>query len=173
MTDFINTIFHIWKVFVETNTFNFVLFAAVFVWIFKKINIKGTIDSLHKKIVTTIETAKAKKEEAKARLKTVEKEVINLPEELTTMALDAKKSAESIEKKVLEDAEKQAENIKATSHKIIEAEAKMLTSKLTHKASKASVEVAKGHIKKTLELNPSLHEKYISESIEAIDRINF
>lgn len=171
--DLMETISHIWHVFVITNTFNFLIFAAIIIWIFKKINAKAIIDSLHAKVVETIETAKKTKEEAHGHLKEVEKSVENLPEVLNSILQDASKSAEVIEKKLLEDAQKQVEHIRVNAEKVIEAEEKMLTSKLTKKASKASVELAKSHIQTALEKNPQLHEKYINDSIEELDRLSF
>ena len=61
----------------------------------------------------------------------------------------------------------------STAAKIINAEEKMLISKLTRSAPVASVEVAKKHITKTLEHNPNLHEQYINQSIDSLDRLNF
>jgi len=173
MTDLITKISHIWQIIVSSNTLNFVIFIMCFVWLFKKIDMKGMISSLHEKIVTTIELAKIKKEEASKRLNEVEQKVKSLPEELESIIVDAKKGAEIIEKKLLEDVLKQAEGIKTNAQRVIEAEEKMLASKLTYKASKASVKIATNHIHKTLESNPALHEKYINESIDSLDRLNF
>jgi len=169
----LETISHIWNTIVHSNTFNFVIFVLILAWVFKKINIVAIISSLQEKIVKILEEAKIKKEEAKNRLAQTEKAVKNLPEELKSLIIDATKSAEGIEKKLLEDAQKQVESIKTNAQKVIEAEEKMLTSKLTQKASKASVEIARSNINKSLELNPALHEKYINESIDSLDRLNF
>lgn len=163
----------IWHIIVESNTFNFILFVAIFVWIFKKINIKVLIESLHARIVEAIETAKKTKEEAHANLKEVEKSVENLPQELEEIIKEAKTSAHVIGEKILDDAKKQVENIGANAKKIIDAEEKMIVSMLTQKVSKASVEAAKSHITNSLVNNLELHEKYINESIEELDRLNF
>ncbi|HNW25198.1 MAG TPA: ATP synthase F0 subunit B [Candidatus Gastranaerophilaceae bacterium] len=163
----------IWHIIVESNTFNFIFFAAIFIWIFKKIDIKKAIESLHTKIVEAIEAAKKSKEEAHANLKQVEKLVENLPQELEEMIKEAKASAHVIGEKILDDAKKQVENIGTNAKKIIDAEEKMIISKLTQKASKASIEAAKSHITNSLVSNPELHEKYINESIEELDRLNF
>lgn len=168
-----NIISHIWNIIVESNTFNFIIFIALFGLIFKKINIKGIIDSLHMKVVKILDDAKKEKEEAENKLLQAEKAIENLSEELGVIVEDAKKSAEVIGNKILTEAQKQIENIEANAVKVIDAEEKLLVSNLTKTTSKASVEMAKSHIEKVLEQTPSLHEKYINESIEELDRLNF
>lgn len=167
------TIGNIWQTIVASNTFNFVLFVLIFVWIFKKIDIKGLFDSLHQKIVEILETAKKTKEDAHLELKDVEDSVKNLPKELEEIIEDAQKSSKVIEQKLLDEAKKQVEQIKSNAKKVIEAEEKMIKSVLTHKASKDSVEKAKVKVSSQLQTNPDLHEKYINASIDELDRLNF
>lgn len=164
---------HIWNIIVESNALNFIFFAAVFIWIFKKINLKAIINSLHAKIIEAIEAAKNSREEAYANLTKTEKSVKNLPQELETMIKDAQITAHTIGEKILDDAKKHVESIGANTKKIIDAEEKMIVSKLTRKASAASVEAAKNRITDSLVSSPELHEKYINESIEELDRLNF
>lgn len=164
---------HIWDIIVKSNTFNFIIFVAIFTLIFKKINIKGVLDSLQSKLVDLIESAKNAKDEALKELKDVEVLVENLPQVLDEMVADAKKTAETIKEKILKDAQVQVQHIEQNAIKVIGAEEKMLISKLTHKTSIASVEVAKSNIEQALKSNPQLHEKYINESIDSLDRLNF
>lgn len=157
----------------ESNTFNFIIFLALFGLIFKKVNITGAINSLQAKIIKFIDDAKKEKDEAEAKLSTAENEVANLSEELKVIVEDAKKSAEVIGSKILDEAKKQVENIEANAIKVIDAEEKQLIAKLSKSTSKASVEVAKNHIQNVLEETPTLHEKFINESIDDLDRLNF
>lgn len=48
---------------------------------------------------------------------------------------------------------------------------KTLSAKMTEKTLNASIELAKKHIISTLENNQDLHNKFIDESIENIDRM--
>ncbi|MFA7659379.1 MAG: ATP synthase F0 subunit B [Candidatus Gastranaerophilaceae bacterium] len=173
----LSIISRIWTIIVESNTFNFILFALIFVWIFKKIDIKNIINSLQQKIIKILDEAKKEKEEAQNQLFQAEKSVENLPAELKIIVNDAEKSAEVISKKILTEAEKQIESIESNATKIIDAEEKLLVSNLTKSTSRASVEAAKSHIENVLEQTPSLHEKYINESIneldKELDRLNF
>lgn len=169
----LTTISHIWQIIVESNIFNFIIFVLAFAWIFKKINLKGIIHSLQEKIIKILDEVKKEKEEALDKLTQAEKAVENLDEELKVIVEDAQKSAEVISNKILTEAQKQVESIELNATKVIEAEEKLLISELAKNTSKASVEVAKSHIEKTLAEVPTLHEKYINESIDELDRLNF
>ena len=52
-----------------------------------------------------------------------------------------------------------------------EAEEKTAAASLSKQTAKASVELAKEHIKQTLNNNPELHAKFINEGIDELDRI--
>lgn len=172
MTD-LSTISNIWNTIVYSNTFNFIVFVLILAWVFKKIDIKGIISSLQAKIIKIIEDAKREHEEATNKLQNAERSVENLPQVLDGILTDAKVSAEVIGDKIMAEAKKQLESIESNATKVIAAEEKMLISKLTKSTSQASVKVAESHIKDVLQQTPSLHEKYINESIEELDRLNF
>ena len=163
----------IWNILIESNTFNFIIFVAAFVLLFKKINLKGIISSLQEKILKVINEANDNKKEAEEGLFLAEKAVENLGAELKTIVLEAEKSAEVISKKILTEAENQIKSIEENAKKVIEAEEKLLVAQLTKNVSLTSVNAAKSNIQKTLQETPSLHEKYINESIDELDRLNF
>lgn len=169
----IETISKIWNVIVESNTFNFIIFALIFIWIFKKIDIKSAINSLQQKIIKLLDDVKKEHEDAHNGLRNAEKAVENLGEELKNIVDEATNSAKVIGEKILTEAKKQIENIELNAERIIDAEEKLLISRLTKSTSLASVETAKEHIKDVLEQAPTLHEKYINESIDELDRLNF
>lgn len=167
-----DTLLRIWNVIVESNTFNFIIFLFLFALIFKKINLKAIIESIHQKIVKLLEETEKNHEEAYQNLISAEQAIENLGEELNTIITEAEKSAKVISEKILIEAKKQLEDIESNAEKIIDAEEKMIVSKLTKNTSHASVELAKLHTKKVLEETPTLHEKYINESIDELDRLN-
>lgn len=169
----LSTISKIWNAIVESNTFNFILFVLIFAWIFKKIDIKSIIHSLQQKIIKMLDEVKKEHEDAQNELFNAEKAVENLGEELKSIVDDATKSAKVIGEKILTEAKKQIESIESNAEKVIDAEERLLISNLTKSASQASVEVAESHIKNVLEQAPTLHEKYINESIDELERLNF
>ena len=173
MGNLLNTIGHIWNVFVTSNLFNFVVFLAIFAWIFKKFDLKGMLTGLQQKISNLIELAKKERAEATQELEKAQSAVANLDTELKIIVNDAQKSAEVISEKLLKEAEKQIESIESNAVKVIAAEEKLIVSNLSKSATKASVAVAKAHIEKVLAETPTLQEKYINESIDELDRLSF
>lgn len=164
---------HIWNIIITSNTFNFIIFVLILALVAKKINVGNIISSLQAKIIKIIDEAKREHEEAKNKLLDAEKAVENLPKELSELIQDATKSSEVIGKKILTEAEKQIENIETNAKKVIEAEEKLLIAKLTKSTSQASVEAAKTHVQKVLEETPTLHEKYINDSIDELDKLTW
>lgn len=163
----------IWNLIVESNVFNFIFFIAFFVWVFKKVNISAMITNLQQKIVNVIDLAKKEKEQSVVALNSAEDSVKNLENDLKVILDEAEKSAEVMSEKISAETEKQIENIELNSKKVIEAEEKFLTSSLIKIASKNSVENAKNKILNQLVQSPELHEKYINESIDELDRLKF
>lgn len=172
MTD-TSSIANIWNIIVYSNTFNFIIFVLILVFVAKKVNVGAAISALQAKIIKLIDDAKKEHEEATNKLKNAEKEVENLPNELKGIVDDAHKSADVISDKILAEAKKQVESIEQNAKKVIDAEEKLLIAKLAKSTSQASVEAAKKHIQNVLVETPTLHEKYINESIDELDRLNF
>lgn len=171
MTD-LSKISEIWNIIVQSNTFNFVIFVLILAYIFKKINIGAIIASIQEKIIKILDEVKKEHEQAKAELFKAESSVKNLDSELKIIVDDAQKSAAVISDKILSETQKQIESINTNAEKVIDAEEKLLISKLTKNTSKTSIETAKSHIQNVLEQTPTLHEKYINESIDELDRLN-
>lgn len=169
----LTSIAKIWNVIVYSNTFNFIVFVAIIAWIVVKIDVKSAITSLQQKIIKIIEDVKKEHEDALSALKNAEKAVEKLPEELDGIMQDAAKSAETISRKILTEAEKQLESIETNAKKVIDAEEKLLISKLTKSTSSLSVDTAQKHIQNVLVETPTLHEKYINESIDELDRLKW
>ena len=163
---------HIWNTIVMSNTFNFTIFVLLLAFIFKKIDVASIISNLQEKIKQLIENAKKAREEALGKLKEAEKAVENVEEEVSTILKDADKTAKILSNKIIEDAKKQIESIELNAKKIVEAEEKVLHASLVKKTAQASLEVATNHIKDTLNQNANLHDKYINESIDELDRLS-
>lgn len=169
----IATISHIWNIIVESKTFNFIIFVMLLGLIIKKVNVAAAISSLQQKIIKIIEDAKKERDDAHGSLLQAEKAVENLDSELKEIVNDAQNSAKVLGEKILNEAQKQIEDIENNAQKVIEAEEKLLISNLAKQTSKQSVETAKSHITKVLAETPTLQEKYINESIDELDRLNF
>ncbi len=161
----------IWDIIVRSNTFNFVLLVAIFWFLFKKINVSNFIGKLQQDIINAIENVKKSKELAGEKLSKAKDSVKNLESDIKAQMDLADNTAKTISDNILEDTEKRIEIIHSSVDKTIATEEKSLSAKLTEKAAAAAVAIAKNHIINTLKNRPDLHDKYIGESIQELDRI--
>lgn len=162
----------IWELIIHSNTFNFVIFIAILAYICKKIDVSAIIAGLQEKIKKMIEDSKTAKSEAESNLVNAEEKVKHVNEEVETILKDADSTAKKLSEKISEDTQKQVESIKKNAEKVIEAEEKILYTKLMKKTSAASLKTAEDYIKNTLKDNEALHDKYINESIDELDGLN-
>ena len=163
---------HLWNLIIHSNTFNFVIFILVLAYICKKIDVSSIIAKLQEKIKQMIEDSDKAKDNAHKNLSEAEEKVKNVKEEVDTILQDANTTASRLSEKISDDTQKQVENIKKNTEKVIEAEEKVIYTSLMKKASVASIQTAEKHIKEVLANNESLHDKYINESIDELDGLN-
>ena len=161
----------IWDLIVRSNTFNFVLLLAIFYFIFKKINISQVIEKLQQDIINTIENVKNNKRQADEKLAKAKDSVKNLDKDIEMQMEQANANAKAIADTIFNNTQKRIDTIKTNVDKSITTEEKSLSAKLTEKAAHAAVALAKNHIINTLKDRPDLHDKYIDESIQELDRI--
>ena len=161
----------IWNFIVHSNTFNFIVMVLLLVWIVKKFNIKNALEVMKNNIIDSIEKSKQEKESASKTLNEANDAVKNLDSEINARITQAEEQGKNLAKQILTEADKKVKQIENNIERVVEAEEKTISSKLTSKTVKASVELSKNHIINLLKTNPELHEKFINESIEEIDRI--
>ena len=166
-----NELVNFWNLIVESNTFNFIVLILIFAILFKKINISSVIEKIRDEIVNTIENAKKEQENAKNTLLNAEKAIENIDDEIKQKLNEASKRAEDMSKQILDNTDLRLKLIEKNIERVVNAEEKTLSAKMTEKTLKTSVELAKKQIINMLESNPDMHNKYIDESIENLDRV--
>ena len=163
----------IWNYFVESNTFNFVIFAIIIAYIFKKINIKDAIANLQKSIVDSITKSKEEKATAESGLSKAKKALKAIPEELEKILSDAQKNADVISKNILEDGKLQVSKINQNTKKLIEADQRAVMSELIKATSQEAIKLAENKLSEALNKDRALHDKFIESSINELDRLKF
>lgn len=166
-----NELVNFWNLIVKSNTFNFIVLILIFAILFKKINISSIIEKIRDEIVNTIENAKKEQENAKNKLSNAEKAIENIDDEIKQKLNEASKRAEDMSKQILDNTDLRLKLIEKNIERVVNAEEKTLSAKMTEKTLKTSVELAKKQIINMLESNPDMHNKYIDESIENLDRV--
>lgn len=161
-----------WNVIVQSNTFNFLIFIGLFALLFKKINFGAMMDSLQAKVMVLIEDAKRAKDDSINELKKTQEVSSKVPMEVKNILDNAEVTADRLGKRILEDAEKQVNSIYKNTDGVVESEGQKIISTLSKKTALASLELAKAHIIKTLQVKPQYHAKFIEDSINELDGFN-
>ncbi len=166
-----NELANFWNIIVKSNTFNFAVLLLIFAILFKKLNVSALVEKIKQDIINTINNAKAERENAKNKLYDAQKSIEHIEEEIKQRLDEASLRGEGIAKQIAANADEQVKLIEKNISRVINAEEKTLSAKITEKTLKVSIELAKQHIKNTLVNNPELHNKFIDESIDNIDRV--
>ena len=163
----------IWNLIVKTNTFNFIIFVILFAIIIKYAKVGNMITSMQAKVKQFIDDSVNAKEKSKKELQIAEQKVQNVTSEIKEIHDNADLNAMRLERKILADANIQSESILQNADKINEANGKKIISELSQEAALVSVELAKRHIISVLKKKPQYHAKFVSDSINELDRFNF
>lgn len=160
-----------WNLIVQSNTFNFAILVIIIAVVFAKIDLPGIIEKIKNDVARAIENAKQEKENAEKDLKTAQKTAANTDNEVAEQLKTAENNAQNLSQGIMKNTELQIENIKSNILKVINAEEKSLSAKLTQDTVNNSIELAKQNIINKLNENPDLHNKFIDDSINEIDRV--
>ncbi len=160
-----------WNLIVQSNTFNFAILVIIIAVVFAKIDLPGIIEKIKNDVASAIENAKQEKENAENELKTAKKTAANTDNEVAEQLKTAENNAQNLSQGIMKNTELQVENIKSNILKVIKAEEKSLSAKLTQDTVNNSIELAKQNIINKLNENPDLHNKFIDDSINEIDRV--
>lgn len=166
-----NELANLWNTIVQTNTFNFAILVLIFAVIFKKIKLGDILENLKADIVKAIKNAEEEKARAENELSEAQNSIKHLDDDIKSTISNANSRAKQIAEQILGNTQKEIDLIKSNIDKVINAEEKTISATLTDKTAKASIALAKNHIISVLDDKPELHEKYINESINELDRI--
>lgn len=162
---------HIWNVIVTSNTFNFAVMILLLGMIFKKIDIVKILEDAIAKVEASIEKSKAEKQAAKEKLEAANDLIKNLDAEIAAQLKDAEQQGEFLRTNISNDTDNRIANIESSIERIVQSEEKTVSTRLARKTAAAAVSTAENHIRTILKNSPQMHDKYILESINELDRI--
>lgn len=162
---------NVWNVILESNTFNFIVLAIIIIYLMKKLRAGAALENLKNAIIKRIDDSKAEKEKALSELKNAEKAVENLDTEIKERYNLAEQNADGVIKQTVMNAENQVSHILQNAENAIENEEKQISAQILKSTAEKALSTAKDIIAARLKENPELHEKYINEAIEDIDRV--
>lgn len=166
-----SSIGHIWNIIVTSNTFNFAVMLIILGMIFKKFNIMQGLENSIQKVIDSIEKSKAEKKSAQEKLAAANDLIKNLDNEIADQLNTAQEQGEILHTNISKDAENRIANIENSIERIVSSEEKTVSTAIAKKTAAAAVSTAENHIKTILKTSPELHDRYIRESIEELDRI--
>ena len=129
--------------FFKTNLFNFIIFAAIIIYICIKLNLKTKLEQAKENVDSVIHESETVMEESATKLDEMEKAISNITQDIDEILNTSNKNAELVGEKILEDAKKTALIIQDNTEKAIENSINILRNDLITRATEASLEVAK------------------------------
>ncbi len=161
----------IWNWLMSTNIFNFVVMVALLYYICIKFDFSRKLEEARQKVVNNIRESEAEKKLREEEFAKKAEDASHIDEEIYNALGIAEKSANALGKKMLEDARIITRGIITSTQKRIDAQMSLLQAELMKKTALAAVEIAKQNIQKELEEHSELHDKFIYESLNALDEV--
>ena len=163
----------LWNLIVESNAFNFIVLVAIIAVVMSKLKVSEMIAGLKESIIAKIEASKNAKSEAELSLSDAIDKVKNIDNEVDERLSLAKMQAKNVADSIQEAAKRRVRQISDNVDKVIDAESKTLYTKLSDDTVNASVDMATNYITRRLKENPNLHNRYIDEGINELEKVVF
>ncbi len=161
----------VWNWLMSTNVLNFIVMVGILYYISKRFDFAGKLESAREKVVAEIRASEEAKRESEKEYQENAEMASHIDEEIYNALGVAEKTANALGKKILDDAKVITRGIITSTQKRIDAQVNLLYADLLKKTALTSVEVAKEHIKKELSEHTELHDKFIYESLNALDEV--
>ena len=164
MTNFLNYILH-------SNIINFIIMLYILYVIVKKVNLGKSFDSSITEIEAGIKKSDKEKAKSKKVLKEAKKLIDGLPQDIETLEQNSADKIKVFKEKIEENTQKTIFDIEKNVDRAVSIEEKKISNLMTEKTSHNSMELAKQHILKRLEENPELHNQFILNSLDELDKV--
>lgn len=162
----------IWQLIIQSNTLNFLIVLAVVLFIASKLDIKTKLEKLRSEIQIFVDESSKEKENSLKTLNEVNEKIKHLPEEIADIKKTAENNVRGIEQRINSEIQEKMTDIENNAKRILGLETKKFKSKLSGILSQASIDLARKNAEEQLQNNRGLHNKYINDAINEIDRIN-
>lgn len=154
----------------NSNVFNFAIVVAFVVWIIKKVDLASLIAKKCAEIAEIIKNAEEEKQIKLNHLEITRNKVSNLNQEVIKIATEGEQVAKKLSESILEDAQKQSEELHRKAVASVENEKQVVSGEVMTKITSAAFYIAEEHIKQAID--DRLHRKYIDEFIDGLDKIH-
>lgn len=166
-----SSITQLWDIILESNTFNFLILVVILAVVMQKMKFTDKIEKMKESIILKIEESQKAKEDAENKYHSAKEQILHLDDDIEAKINLAKQQAENVAKSIKKTTDRKLKQIEKNVQKVIEAEEKTIYTTLNDKTAEASVDMAEEYIIEKLAAEPELHDKYIEESIEELERV--
>ena len=167
MTETLN----IFKEFATSNTINFAIMAILLGVIIKKLHLSTAFEKSIEAIKNQISNSETEKANSSKILGKNKDLIEKLPNELEEMEKTSQSKLTAFEEKIEDNTRKTIENLVLSTDRIKSIEEKKVSNLLTQSTSKEALELAKNRICELLENNPEMHNDFIQQSIDELDKV--
>ena len=160
-----------WHIIVQSNTLNFSILVIIIAVVLSKIDLQSLIEKIRFEIASSIENAEKLKNDALKELKEMQTTASMTDIEINDKLANAKNNAKLLSKEITQNAKKQIQQIENNIQRIISSEKKIKTTKVSQNTVNNAIDLAKTNLIKLLDTDPTLHNKFIEESLTELDKI--
>ena len=164
-------ILSILKLLATSNTINFIIMLIILGWIIKKFDISSVMAKGINNVAAEIKKSEGAKDLSKKHLEKSKELLENLPNDIKELETNSAHKVEIFKAKISETTQKTIQNLEQNSLKSIEIEEKKISNLLKEEVTKNSIVQAKSNIINLLKSNPELHNEFILDSIEQLDKV--
>lgn len=166
-----NETLNILKELATSNTINFAIMAILLGVIIKKLHLSTAFEKSIEAIKNQISNSETEKANSSKILGKNKDLIEKLPNELEEMEKTSQSKLTAFEEKIEDNTRKTIENLVLSTDRIKSIEEKKVSNLLTQSTSKEALELAKNRICELLEKNPEMHNDFIQQSIDELDKV--
>ena len=166
-----NETLNIVKELATSNTINFAIMAILLGVIIKKLHLSTAFEKSIEAIKNQISNSETEKANSSKILGKNKDLIEKLPNELEEMEKTSQSKLTAFEEKIEDNTRKTIENLVLSTDRIKSIEEKKVSNLLTQSTSKEALELAKNRICELLENNPEMHNDFIQQSIDELDKV--
>lgn len=166
-----NETLNILKELATSNTINFAIMAILLGVIIKKLHLSTAFEKSIDAIKNQITNSESEKANSNKILSKNQDLIKQLPNELEEMEKTSQCKLSAFAEKIEDNTRKSIDNLVLVTDRIKTIEEKKVSNLLTQSTSKEALELAKNRICALLENNPELHNDFIQQSLDELDKV--
>ncbi|MDY6383304.1 MAG: hypothetical protein SPL70_05345 [Cyanobacteriota bacterium] len=158
------------KYLIDTNIVNFALMVWFFWWVFDKIDIKKLMNNVVQAVKDKIQKSESEKESSNISMNKALETLNKLPDEIKEIEKFNNDKTELFKKQLEISTQKTIDKIENNIEKSIKIEEKNISKEVMNETIEKSIEQARNNIIEMLKSNPDLHNKFIQDGLDKLDK---